>query len=174
MDNIHYKKLAAEEMNFPDKSFDAITACQCFWYFDPNVVVPKIKSLLKDGGVFVKVYISYLKEEPVTQDSNALVKKINPNWHGAASALEDLRRHYFENPQMETFITEIPFTRESWHGRLCACRGTLASMDAATFARWEGKHRRLLSGCPERFTVKHTVYISCFVLNDSGEGEAFR
>ena len=53
MDNIHYKKLAAEEMNFPDKSFDAITACQCFWYFDPNVVVPKIKSLLRDGGVFV-------------------------------------------------------------------------------------------------------------------------
>ena len=63
MDNIHYEKLAAEEMNFPDKSFDAITACQCFWYFDPNVVVPKIKTLLKDGGIFVKVYIS-LKTPP--------------------------------------------------------------------------------------------------------------
>ena len=165
MDNIHYKKLAAEEMNFPDKSFDAITACQCFWYFDPNVVVPKIKSLLKDGGVFVKVYISYLKEELVTQDSNALVKKINPNWHGAASALEDLRRHYFENPQMETFITEIPFTRESWHGRMLASRGVMASMNENQLRQFDQEHRAMLEEkYPEKFSIKHKIFLTWYKL----------
>ena len=165
MDNIHYKKLAAEEMNFPDKSFDAITACQCFWYFDPNVVVPKIKSLLKDGGVFVKVYISYLKEEPVTQDSNALVKKINPNWHGAASALEDLRRHYFENPQMETFITEIPFTRESWHGRMLSSRGVMASMNENQLRQFDQEHRAMLEEkYPEKFSIKHKIFLTWYKL----------
>ena len=165
MDNIHYEKLAAEEMNFPDKSFDAITACQCFWYFDPNVVVPKIKSLLKDGGIFVKVYISYLKEEPVTQDSNALVKKINPNWHGAASALEDLRRHYFENPQMETFITEIPFTRESWHGRMLASRGVMASMNENQLRQFDQEHRAMLEEkYPEKFSIKHKIFLTWYKL----------
>ena len=109
---IDFIAAATEQLDFPKESFDVITACQCFWYFNPDIVVPKIKSLLKKGGIFLKLYISYMKEDPVTQDSNALVKKINPSWHGAASALEDLRRHYFENPQLETFITEIPFTRE--------------------------------------------------------------
>ena len=41
MDNIEYKVVSAEEINYPSGSFDAITACQCFWYFDPAVVVPK-------------------------------------------------------------------------------------------------------------------------------------
>ena len=82
MNNIHYEKVAAEEVNYPEHSFDAITACQCFCYFNPELIVPKIKSLIKKGGIFLKLYISYLKEEPITQDSNALIKKINPSWHG--------------------------------------------------------------------------------------------
>lgn len=165
MDNIHYQKLAAEEMNFPDGSFDAITACQCFWYFDPAIVVPKIKAMLKKGGIFVKVYISYLKEEPVTQDSNALVKKINPSWHGAKSALEDLRRHYFENPQMETFITELPFTRESWHGRMLASRGVMASMKEEQLKLFDQEHRAMLEEkYPEKFVIKHKIFLTWYRL----------
>lgn len=119
----------------------------------------------KDGGIFVKVYISYLKEEPVTQDSNALVKKINPNWHGAASALEDLRRHYFENPQMETFITEIPFTRESWHGRMLASRGVMASMNENQLRQFDQEHRAMLEEKhPEKFSIKHMIFLTWYKL----------
>lgn len=32
--DIHYQTCAAEDIDFPDESFDVITACQCFWYFD--------------------------------------------------------------------------------------------------------------------------------------------
>ena len=163
MDNIHYEKVAAEDLNYPEHSFDAITACQCFWYFNPDIVVPKIKSLIKKGGIFLKVYISYLKEEPVTQDSNALVKKINPSWHGAASALEDLRRHYFENPQLETFITEIPFTRESWHGRMLASRGVMASMNEEQLFQFDKEHLAMLEEkYPEKFGIKHKIFLTWY------------
>ena len=118
---------------------------------------------MKKGGTFLKLYISYLKEEPVTQDSNALVKKINPAWHGAASALEDLRRHYFENPQLETFITEIPFTRESWHGRMLASRGVMASMNEKQLLQFDKEHRTMLEEkYPERFTVKHKIFLTWY------------
>ena len=163
MDNIHYEKVAAEDINYPDHSFDAITACQCFWYFNPEIIVPKIKSLIKKDGIFLKVYTSYLKEEPVTQDSNALVKKINPSWHGAASALEDLRRHYFENPQLDSFITEIPFTRESWHGRMMASRGVMASMNEEQLAQFDKEHRAMLEEkYPEEFTIRHKVFLTWY------------
>ena len=163
MDNIHYEKVAAEVLNYPEHSFDVITACQCFWYFNPDIVVPKIKSLIKQGGIFLKLYISYLKEESVTQDSNALVKKINPSWHGAASALEDLRRHYFENPQLETFITEIPFTRESWHGRMLASRGVMASMNEEQLLQFDKEHRAMLEEkYPEKFGIKHKIFLTWY------------
>lgn len=77
MENIKYEVKAVEDLDYPGNSFDVITACQCFWYFDPNVIVPKIKSMLKPGGIFLKVYMSYMKEEPITKDSNGLVKAIN-------------------------------------------------------------------------------------------------
>lgn len=163
IDNIHYEKVAAEDLNYPEHSFDVITACQCFWYFNPDIVVPKIKSLIKQGGIFLKLYISYLKEEPVTQNSNALVKKINPSWHGAASALEDLRRHYFENPQLETFITEIPFTRESWHGRMLASRGVMASMNEEQLLQFDKEHRAMLEEkYPEKFGIKHKIFLTWY------------
>lgn len=32
--NIHFQCIAAEKINLPDESFDVITACQCFTYFN--------------------------------------------------------------------------------------------------------------------------------------------
>lgn len=47
MENIKYKVIAAEDIDYEENTFDAITACQCFWYFDSKIVVPKIKKDFK-------------------------------------------------------------------------------------------------------------------------------
>ena len=133
--NIKYEVLAAEDISYPEHSFDAVTACQCFWYFDPNTVVPVIKSLLKPGGVFLKLYMSYLKEESIAQDSNSIVKRINGNWKGASPALQDLNTHYFEDPHTETMLVDIPFTR-----------------------------KMLEEKYPERFTVRHKVFFTWYYM----------
>lgn len=115
-------------MNLGEEKFDVITACQCFWYFDPNVIVPKIKALLKQDGFFLKLYMTYdAKTNEIGNHSWAMVKRINTNWVGS-SAIKDLKTHYFEEPQMETMVIDIPFTRESWQGRMLASRGVMASM----------------------------------------------
>lgn len=44
---------AAEDLSFPDNSFDVATACQCFWYFDYEKVMPNLSRMLKPGGKFV-------------------------------------------------------------------------------------------------------------------------
>ena len=163
--NIKYEVLAAEDISYPELSFDAVTACQCFWYFDPNTVVPVIKSLLKPGGVFLKLYMSYLKEESIAQDSNSIVKRINGNWKGASPALQDLNTHYFEDPHTETMLVDIPFTRESWHGRMMASRGVMASMNAEQLAQFDAEHRKMLEEkYPERFTVRHKVFFTWYYM----------
>ena len=45
---------------------------------------------------------------------------------------------------------------------MCACRGTLASMDKETFTKWDKKHIKILSAYPEKFTIKHKAYITYF------------
>ena len=162
--NITYKVSSAEEIDYPDNSFDVITACQCFWYFEPSIIVPKIKQLLKQGGIFLKLYMSYLKDDPIAMQSHALVKELNPNWIGGSAAVQDLRTHYFPEPQMENFIIELPFTQADWHGRMMASRGVLASMDEDTVKIFEDRHLSLLSTQPEAFTIKHKVFLTYYYM----------
>ena len=48
--NIDYKAVAAEKIDLPAESFDVITACQCFWYFNHESVMPNLYRMLKPGG----------------------------------------------------------------------------------------------------------------------------
>ena len=56
----------------------------------------------------------------------------------------------------EEYRVDVPFTRESWNGRMKACRGVGASLTPAEVKDWEGEHRALLEKiAPEHFSVKH-------------------
>ena len=56
---------------------------------------------------------------------------------------------------------EVPFTRESWNGRMKACRGVGASLSETEVAAWEQEHLKLLQKiAPETFAVKHYAAIA--------------
>ena len=54
--NIDYKAVATEKIDFPAESFDVITACQCFWYFDHESVMPNLYRMLKPGGKLLCIW----------------------------------------------------------------------------------------------------------------------
>ena len=164
-ENISYEVSSAENMDFADNSFDVITACMCFWYFDPQIIVPKIKAMLKPNGMFMKIYMSYVKNDPIASSSWALVKQLNSQWSGG-SGVKDLTTHYFDNPQMESFVVDLPFTRESWHGRMKASRGVLASMDEEAIKQFEEKHWKMMMKLPEEFTIKHKVFLTYYYMDN--------
>lgn len=164
-ENISYEVSSAENMNFADNSFDVITACMCFWYFDPQIIVPKIKAMLKPNGMFMKIYMSYVRNDMIASESWALVKELNSQWSGR-SGVKDLTTHYFDNPQMESFVVDLPFTRESWHGRMKASRGVLASMDEEAVKQFEEKHWKMMMKLPEEFTIKHKVFLTYYYMDN--------
>ena len=56
---------------------------------------------------------------------------------------------------------DVPFTRESWHGRMRACRGVGASMTGDELAAWDKEHANMLMECAkDTFSVKHYVSIA--------------
>ena len=162
--NIKYVVSPAENTGFPDCGFDCITAAQCFFYFDKEKMRSEIKRMIKPGGKFIKIFMTWENNDSVASASQNLVIEMNKNWESAKTALTDINDDLFPGRVTEKFYADIPFTRESWHGRMCACRGTLASMDEYTFAKWEKAHLELLESFPQKFIVRHIIYISYFIL----------
>ncbi len=53
---------------------DVITACQCFWYFDHETVMPKFYRMLKQGGSILVIYMVWLPfEDEIAGASEKLV-----------------------------------------------------------------------------------------------------
>lgn len=161
---IRFLACAAESLPFADGTFDAVTAAQCFWYFDRKKIVRQIRRVLKPGGVFAKVYMDWTQDDPIARGSCALITQLNPSWTSGAAAYRDLYDHPFPDGRVDVFTADIPFTRETWHGRMCACRGTTASMDADTLRVWDERHRAFLRQQPETFTVQHKIYIASYII----------
>ena len=160
--NIEFQAVSTEDIDFSDESFDVITACQCFWYFDHEKVMPKLSELLKPCGRLLILYMAWLPyEDKIAGASEELVLKYSPKWSGAGETrhpiwIPDVAYEYFEMEDHEEYDLMVPFAKESWHGRMRACRGVGASLSEEELARWDREHRELLDRiAPERFEVKH-------------------
>lgn len=164
--DISYVVASAEDIDFPDNTFDVVTACQCFMYFDKNTALPKINKLLKDGGHFAILFMAWLPDDSlIAKASEDLVLKYNPQWTGAG-----LKRYppsppkeiegLFEVADTMGFDLAVTFTRESWHGRIVACRGIGASsLSAKEIAAFEKEHQLFLETQPEVFSILHHATI---------------
>ena len=165
--NIEFFASKAEEVDFPENTFDVITACQCIWYFDHNVTAQSFAKMLKPGGKFLILYMGWLPyEDPVAGKSEEIILRINPSWTAYGDTVKpvwvpDQYLTNFDLLSQEQFRVDIPFTREGWHGRMRACRGVGASMSPADLEVWDKEHMEMLrENAAETFIVKHYVSIA--------------
>jgi SAM-dependent methyltransferase len=169
--DIEYIVAAAEEVDFPDNTFDVVTACQCSGYFNANVLLPRLHRMLKGSGRLCILSLVWLpKESAIASASEALVLRYNPAWTGAgftrpaydaAGFPAGIRLGTTGCFQLDTafnFDVDIHFTRESWHGRMKACRGIGASsLPEAEIAAFDAEHIRFLETQPEEFAIIHSA-----------------
>lgn len=172
--DINFQAVSTENISFPKASFDVITACQCFWYFDHDKVMPVLSDLLKPEGKLLILYMAWLPfEDAIAGASEDIVLKYSPKWSGAGETrkpiwIPDVTYRYFELEDHEEYDVMIPFTRESWHGRMKACRGVGASLSDEELHSWEKEHRRMLEEkAPDSFEVLH--YAALAVLKKKGD-----
>lgn len=156
-----------EKLSFESGSFDVITACQCFWYFDHKVTSPLFADMLKDGGRLVILYMAWLPfEDRIAGESEKLVLKYNPDWTGNGETkhpifIPEEIKEYFEPVYHEEYDLNVRFSKESWHGRMKACRGVGASLSGNELEAWEKEHRELLDRiAPDEFDVHHYAAIA--------------
>ncbi|WP_455501355.1 class I SAM-dependent methyltransferase [Gemmiger sp.] len=160
--DIDYEVAATEDIGFPTDSFDVITACQCFWYFDHAHVMPNLYRMLKPNGKLLVLYMAWLPyEDEIAGKSEDLVLKYSPAWSGARETVHPIQipalyQQKFDLIHHEEYRLNVHFTRDSWHGRMKACRGVGASLSKEELKAWESEHLKLLSEiAPVEFDVKH-------------------
>ncbi len=165
--DIDYYAVPAENMEFQAGSFDVITACQCFWYFDHEKVIPKFLHILKPDGKILVLYMAWLPyEDKIAGESEKLVLKYSPKWSGAGETIHpilipDCYNEKFELVYHEEYPLKVHFTRESWNGRMKSCRGVGASLTEKEIASWEEEHKKMLNQtAPEEFDILHYAAIA--------------
>lgn len=171
--SIEYRVCPAEEIDFADDTFDVVTACQCLLYFDKAVLLPKLRRMIKPGGRLAQLSMFWLPEESkIARASEELVLRYSPQWTGAGFVRFPVDEgdwavaHGFRVEHRIAFDLEVPFTRESWNGRMKACRGVGASLPPEHVARFEEEHLQLLEQtAPAEFTIPHYAHM-LVVCND--------
>lgn len=160
--DIDYYSIPTENIDFPADSFDVITACQCFWYFDHNKVMPNLYQMLKHNGKLLVLYMAWLPyEDEIARKSEEIVLKYSPQWSGAGETLHpiqvpDCYNLKFDIIHREEYLLNVHFSRETWNGRMKACRGVGASLSGEELKEWESEHTKMLSEtAPEEFDIKH-------------------
>lgn len=160
--DIDFRTVSAEQIDFPADTFDIITACQCFWYFDHVKVMPEFSRILKKDGRLVILYMAWLPyEDKIAGASEEMILKYNPSWSGGRETrhpiwIPDVAYDYFEMEYHDEYDLKVPFTKESWHGRVFASRGIGASLNPDELAKWDAEHRALLDKiAPESFDILH-------------------
>lgn len=166
--NIRFRVCPAEETGFDDDSFDAVTAAQCFQYFDAEKAAAEIYRVLKPQGLFAKLFMDWLpREDEVIAEMERLVLRYHPGWNG--NGFDRFRYRYpdwaegrFRIETIHSYDTVLTFSKEAWLGRVKSCRGVGASMPDETLQAFLAEYRRALEAYPEPLRLKHQIHIEVY------------
>ena len=167
--DIDYIVCPADKIPARDGSFDAVTACQCFWYFPVETTVPEIKRVLKPGGkLAILSMIGLPRESAILAKSEELVLKFTPNWNGGDWGRKKLSEpdwlgNDFRVVDLYDYVEDVAFTRESWRGRMRACRGVGASLSPNLVEQYDNElDTALREIAGEAFTIPHQMIFQVY------------
>ena len=162
--SVDFRVSAAENAPYPDAEFDAVTANQCWLYFDYERMIPELQRILKSDGVLVTSHFSWLPRlDKVARASEELILKHNPqwtaaDWYGNVAPVQPSLEGRARLVGFFVYDEPVMFTRESWRGRMRACRGVGAALSPAEVAAFDREHAELLAKIagPE-FAILHRI-----------------
>lgn len=135
-----------------------------FLYFDkPRLFAALLRALVPGGSLVISHFNWQPQIDAIVRESEALILKHNPAWAGGGEtgevvAMPDGVPEDIRLEGLFWFDVAVPFTRDSWRGRIRASRGVGASMTPEQVADFDQEHAELLDRiAPPAFTLTHRV-----------------
>ena len=150
--SIDYRTGSAELVPLPDAIADVVTAGQCWHWFDGPRAAKEFARIAKPHGRAVIAYLDWLPlPGSVVEATEQLIKQHNTSWHfdgGDGFHPESVPHLYAAGfRQFETFSydLDVPYTQETWRGRIRASAGVGASLTATRVQAFDAALDQMLS-----------------------------
>jgi SAM-dependent methyltransferase len=165
----------AEDTSLPSARFDAVTAGQCWHWFDRARAASEAWRLLKRGGILAIAHFDWLPQPGnVVEATERLILAHNPEWVGGAANggtgaggtgihplwLTDVAVAGFDDIETFSFDVEVPYSHEGWRGRIRASAGVAASLSPDGVKYFDDELSLLLAAkfSTEPLAVPHRVW----------------
>jgi len=164
---IDYVCESAEATGLASATFDAVTAGQCWHWFDRPRAAAEAHRLLRPGGRLAIAHFDWLPlPGNIVEATEALILEYNPDWGWSGSTgiyrdwMTDLAVAGFEGLESFSFDVEVPYGHEAWRGRIRASAGVGASLPEDKVADFDNAHAAMLAaGFPDDpLNVPHRVF----------------
>jgi SAM-dependent methyltransferase len=146
------REARAEATGLPDAAVDAVTAGQCWHWFDGPAALAEIRRVLRPDGRLAICHFDWLPiGDNVVAATEALILAHNPDWPGAGG-------HGFYPPwasavaaagfgAIETFSFDVDqvYSHAGWRGRVRASAGIGGSLGDDAVAAFDAEHGALLT-----------------------------
>jgi SAM-dependent methyltransferase len=132
---IRYVLNPAEATGLPDRAFDAVTAGQCWHWFDRDDAAREVRRVIVPGGKFVIAHFDWVPlPGNIVEATEALITRYNPTWGFEGGTgfypqwLKGLVVAGFRDIETFSFDQPVPYNHEAWRGRIRASAGVAASL----------------------------------------------
>jgi ubiquinone/menaquinone biosynthesis C-methylase UbiE len=167
--SVTFKVAPSEATGLPEHSFDVVSSAMSWGYFDINRMLVEVPRLLRRSGKLLISSLVWIRnQDPVAKQSEALILKYNPSAVSSlnrteAEAIPAWSKGHFRLKSYHHTTELLPFTRETWAGRIRASRFILAALPAAQAEAFDREHRDLLENhAPVRFEIAHNIRLQVF------------
>ena len=165
--NTRFEVGRAEATGLDDASFDLVTACQCWHWFDGDAALAEVRRVLRPGGLLAMVAYSYLAEHSrLAAETEELILEFNPGWTMAGWTgvfpewLDQVKHGGLE--LVEAFGYDHPrlFSHDRWRGRVRTCNGVgSGALSPDEVQRFDDALAELLArDYPDPVVVPHRVW----------------
>jgi ubiquinone/menaquinone biosynthesis C-methylase UbiE len=151
----------AENVPLRDGCLDAITASQCWHWFERPAAAAECFRLVKPGGALMITHFDWLPlAGTMVEAAEALILQHNPRWGGAGGTgvyprwPADAYGAGFREIETFSFDVDVPYSHEAWRGRIRASAGVGGSLTPEEVARFDAEHTAILR---ERFPAEPVV-----------------
>ena len=154
-----------ESLPFADRQFDAVTAAQCWHWFDRRLAPREIHRVLKPGGMLAVVYQMHVPlPESVAEATERLILEYHPKWRHANSAgingqvLRDMQSAGYSGIESFSFDTLEAFSAAQWRGLIRTTSAVGASLAQEQVAAFDADHAAMLDKWPSPLQIPFRVF----------------
>jgi ubiquinone/menaquinone biosynthesis C-methylase UbiE len=169
--NVRFIVANAEETGLPDKSFDVITSSMSWGYLDQKKMPEEAARLLRKNGLLLISSLNWVRDaDAITQRTGELLKKYGSEQkhrrrREAGDIIPEWAKDKFRLKTYHTYYVVIPFTKESWRGRIRASRSVGAILSREKIEEFDRELQKLLDDTGEdQFDVQHRITFYIFEL----------